>query len=331
MRAIRKILVPLKELNGRAPTAVLKAAQLARAHGASLELFHVLTSGIIATPPSGSPEFLTSLENDTRQAALRRLEAFADRLRTHSIKVTVSAQWDYPEYEAIIRRARTVRADLIVASQHAGRHRLPWLMRLTDWELLRSCPMPLLLVKNPRLYRHPAILAAIDPTHAHNKPYALDRDILATAGKWTALLRGKLHAVHSYSRFPANAPPEMLTPGMLDKLARDSERFARRRFARALKSWRIANKRRHLIAGPPVDAIAVAANENRCAIVVMGAISRSGFKRMLIGNTAEHVLDALACDVLIVKPRRFQSRVPRKIQGAVQSLAFSYPYPLSPL
>ncbi len=331
MRAIRKILVPIKELSGRPPPAMFKAAQLARAHGASLELFHVLTSEDSAAPLPEPQEFLSSIENDMRQAALRRLEGFADRLRIHSIKVTVSAQWDYPEYEAVIRRARSVRADLIVASQHAGRHRLSWLMRLTDWELLRSCPMPLLLVKNARLYHRPAIVAAVDPTHAHNKPHALDRKILATADKWAGLLRGTLHAVHGYAQFAASAPPEMLMPGVLEKLASDTERMARRRLTRALKPWHIATKRQHLIPGRPAEAIAEAANESHGAIVVMGAMSRSGFKRMLIGNTAEQLLDALTCDVLIVKPHRFRCRVPRKIQGGLQGMEYIYPYPLSPL
>ncbi len=33
----------------------------------------------------------------------------------------------------------------------------------------------------------------------------------------------------------------------------------------------------------------------------MGATSRSGLKRIFIGNTAEHVLDSLKCDVLVVR------------------------------
>jgi universal stress protein E len=33
----------------------------------------------------------------------------------------------------------------------------------------------------------------------------------------------------------------------------------------------------------------------------MGAMSRSGLKRIFIGNTAEKVLDSLQCDVLIVR------------------------------
>ena len=34
----------------------------------------------------------------------------------------------------------------------------------------------------------------------------------------------------------------------------------------------------------------------------MGAVSRAGLKRIFIGSTAEHVLDSLHCDVLVVKP-----------------------------
>jgi universal stress protein E len=44
----------------------------------------------------------------------------------------------------------------------------------------------------------------------------------------------------------------------------------------------------------------------------MGAVSRSALRRLLIGNTAERVLDELGCDVLIVKPRGFKTTVPRR-------------------
>jgi universal stress protein E len=37
----------------------------------------------------------------------------------------------------------------------------------------------------------------------------------------------------------------------------------------------------------------------------MGAVSRSALERMLIGQTAEQVLDAVDCDVLVVKPPDF--------------------------
>jgi universal stress protein E len=50
----------------------------------------------------------------------------------------------------------------------------------------------------------------------------------------------------------------------------------------------------------------------KAAIVVMGAVSRSGLRRVFIGNTAETVLDRLSCDLLVVKPRSFVTQVPKR-------------------
>ena len=87
MSTIRKILVPIKTLTNRAQPAVLKAAQLARANGARLELFHVLTPSMYPAPLLGSQKTFSALESESRQGALNRLEGIADRLREHTIKV----------------------------------------------------------------------------------------------------------------------------------------------------------------------------------------------------------------------------------------------------
>jgi universal stress protein E len=42
-------------------------------------------------------------------------------------------------------------------------------------------------------------------------------------------------------------------------------------------------------------------------VVVMGGVSRSGLKRLIIGNTTEQVLDSLPCDVLVLKPANFSA------------------------
>jgi universal stress protein E len=37
-------------------------------------------------------------------------------------------------------------------------------------------------------------------------------------------------------------------------------------------------------------------------LVILGTVGRSGISAALIGNTAEHVIDQLNCDVLALKP-----------------------------
>src|SRR6185437_10105473 len=177
MRPIRRILVAVKDPKARSLPAVAKAAQLARAFGAQLELFHGISSPLYVDA-YGLGDGVEAIERETVASATAQLERIAARVRSPKVKVTVRAVWDYPVHEAIVRRAHQFKADLIVSERHAGQHIAPGLLRLTDWELLRWSPVPVLLVKRGGTYKRPVILAAIDPGHAHAKPLKLYADIL---------------------------------------------------------------------------------------------------------------------------------------------------------
>lgn len=316
MQDIRRILVAVKEPGRRAAAAVAKGAQLARASGASLELFHALSAPISADACLRAGRDLRAAERMIRERALADLDQSARRLRAGGVEVTTSAEWDFPAYEAVVRRAMHVRADLVVAGRHAGRRIAPWLLHLNDWELLRLSPAPVLLVKSGGRYRRPAVLAALDPMHEVERSARLDREILRVAARATEMLGGCLHAMHAYLSTPAvGFAGELLTGGALNRLESDARTAARRGFERELKGFRVPPRRRHLVQQVAIDAIPSVARKIRAQIVVMGAVSRSGLKRVFIGNTAERVLDELPCDVLVVKPRRFRSPVARARRG----------------
>jgi len=57
------------------------------------------------------------------------------------------------------------------------------------------------------------------------------------------------------------------------------------------------------------DELAAVMRRLHAGVVVMGALSRAGLKRLFVGNTAERTLDWLTCDVLVVKPRNFRSGI----------------------
>lgn len=317
MRAIRRILVAVKDPSARAQPAVAKAAQLAHAFGARLELFHSISMPVWLDAYSTRSLDVEALQRQQREALTERLERLAAGVRKHRVEATVRVDWDYPVHEAIVRRALRVSADLVVAERHAGKRRAQWLLSFTDWELLRLASCPVLIVKTPRPYHRPAILAALDPTHAYAKPARLDDEILAAGTALQSKLRGTLHAMHAYMPAPI-LPVAMGAAGytVAAQVEADAQADAQAALAKALKKRPVAPRNRHLVTGHPIDAIPATARAIRAAIVVMGAISRSGVKRLFIGNTAEQVLDALPCDVLVVKPARFAVRVPRRERGA---------------
>lgn len=301
MSTIRRILVAVKEPGARRLAGVRKAARLAQALGAELVLFHSIAD----------------VERRTREAQRERLEHIARRLRRTGLRVAVSVEWDYPAYEAIVREACRIGAGLIVAEQHPGRHLAAGLLHLNDWELLRRSPMPVLLVKEARPYRQPPVLAAVDPDHAYEKPVRLNQQILRLGGTVARALRGALHAGYAYvplplTAFSGGALSDKAVVGLETRSARD----ARAKLQRTVRAAGVPRSRQHILGRHPIDAITELARSTRSAIVVMGAISRSGLKRLLVGNTAERVLDRLGCDVLIVKPAGLVKPPPRARRGA---------------
>ena len=65
----------------------------------------------------------------------------------------------------------------------------------------------------------------------------------------------------------------------------------------------------HLSKGDARNVIPELAQELHADLVVMGTVARTGIPGLLIGNTAESILDQLDCSVLAVKPPGFVSPV----------------------
>jgi universal stress protein E len=296
MRRFRVILVGVRELRARRNIAIERAATIAAGCGARLELFHDLATPVYLDVVGGTGQSVDKLTRAAREHALRRLETLAEPLRKQGLRVAVSAVWDYPPYEAVIRRASAVKADLIVV-QKRGHHRLPTLLGYTDWELLRTSPTPVLLIKNSRYRPRAAVLAAIDPQHVTRGATALELHILRNAAALADALRVPLHAVQILTPW---ASPGSQRNVALTGLARGAT---------------IKPRNTHLLVGDPDALLPATARRLRAGAVVMGMMSRRGLKRLFIGNSAERLLDDLHCDVLVVKPPKFSARLPRARRG----------------
>jgi universal stress protein E len=318
MQPIRRILVAVKDPQARVLPAVNKAAQIAKGLNAQLTLFHDIATPLYAEALQGRGIDLQTMTREVQTSRREQLEKLAARIRKHDVDVDVAADWDYPPAEAIIRKAQRISADLLVVENHhgSGRHPARWLLAYTDWELLRLCPIPVLLVKNRQLYHRPRVLAAVDPGHAYAKPSNLDRQILRAGAQLVHALRGELHALHVFH------PPLAMMPTMpdgplidMDTSHSELQRLARRELDRLVDGFDVKRSHCHLVQGRPNDVIPATAKRERSAIVAMGVVSRSGLKRFFIGNTAEFVMDAVTSDILVVKSADFQSRVPRVGRG----------------
>jgi universal stress protein E len=306
-RSTRKILVAIRDVQGSSVPLLRKVAAIA-GRGAKIELMHVLTGPVTVAisgirQPRGVVQHAMQAKAQRAAARLRQL-ARSSALRGRHVDVHVT--WDTPVADAIVRRARKIRADFMVAGiqprQFAGR----FLLANTDWELIREAPCPLLIVRPAGQYGRRPVIAAIDPFHANDKPARLDARLLETARSLAARLGGEAHVFHAYVPLAAlmsafAVQPMPIAPPAAQQVAYRLD--IQRRFDVLATRARIPTSHRHLHAGDVLSQLAAVVRKTRAQIVVMGAVSRSALKRVFVGNTAERVLDKLPCDLVVVKPR----------------------------
>ena len=307
------IMFAIASPSGVDPAAMDKAVCLASALHTDLELFHCAFDSDITHPgrfaTRGVQEDIHGLAEQRRQ----QLERHAARARTFGVRVRSSVRWDYPTYEGIVRQVLRHQPDLLIAQSTPKGRAARLLLSQTDYKLMESCPCPLLLIKSRRPYLDPSVLAAVDPGHVHDKPAALDQAILDSAGMISGALSGKLLVFHA--RTPWNdavrATPELRD---LPEAVSDEVRAAycdriEDQVMELAQDHEVPRRRVHIVEGYAARVLPGVAHRELADIVAMGAVSRSPLKRALIGHTAERVLDALDCDVLIVKPPGFSSPV----------------------
>jgi universal stress protein E len=310
MNHINNILV-IVDPTAKEHPAVEKAARLAQALKARLELF------LCDTRASREARLSAQVRSGAGAApfsAKALVEGLAEPLRARGLDVATETECTDPLHAALVERTKRTSADLVVKDTHHHTVAQRTFLTNTDWNLIRGCPVPLLLTKETTWSAPPRIVAAVDPSHTNDKPAALDHCILEQSSALAKAIHAELHAVHVYvplaiiaAATVASAPLTVaVTPEDLQR-----EEAARWKQVRDLaKEYGIVDARVHLHAGGPGEMLPRMARELHADIVAMGAVSRSGLKRVFLGSTAEDVLERLPCDALVVKPPDFAASLP---------------------
>lgn len=310
MQDISKILCVI-DLDAEEQYALQRGAWLAKHLDAELELLlcyynEYLTDGRLGSYPS-----LENAQEDILKGLKRRLESLAEPLRESGLTVNTTSTWDHPLFEGIVRHAIACDADIVFKDTHHHSALRRALLTNTDWNLIRTCPVPLWLVKPQEIADKPIFVAAIDPLHEHDKPAALDDEILVTSKALAEATNAEVRAFHSYdpriavATATANAYIPVSLP--FDEIEKQMHEQHEKRFNEVISFHGLDAKKSHLVAGVTHEELPEFSKSISADVVVMGAVSRNPWKRLFIGSTAERTLEHLPCDLLIVKPDWFQT------------------------
>jgi universal stress protein E len=312
VKGFKRVLVAVRDIEGFSRATIWKVAALAGGPDSAVELFHAITEPeLIETvwrDRSGRPvdAIFETITSKTRS----RLERLARNAALARIKVTTSANWDYPAHEAVVRRALAIAADLVVVEAPPYGPELQPFLRHTDWQLILHCPCPVLLVRTPGRYDRAQVLVAIDPIHAVDETADLDRRLLHAGKRLAHVLNGEVHVCHVYRSIASNTafPTSRRARSTLGIQAIPNQ-SVQRAFDRLASRSAVGPNHRHLAHGCVSLELARIAQKIHARILVMGALSRSSGTRDFVGTTAEQVLEHISCDVLLIKPATFKTAV----------------------
>lgn len=230
----------------------------------------------------------------------RWLDSFVEEAKKNGIEISTEVHWQKSLYSAVMASMNTSDFDLVIkgTKPHSLVDRI---FTHSDWNLLRYSQAPVLLVKSAKPWVNNRILASIDAT-SHDKGHRLiNENILDYAEHLADHLKTDLHLVNSYPMVALAFAmvPEVTAPDDIQKYISEQHKTECEFYA---KKYNINDDHIHITEGDPDDVVEVMTKEIDADLVVIGSVGRGGWSGVLLGNTAERIVDRVSCDVLVIKP-----------------------------
>jgi universal stress protein E len=256
-------------------------------------------------------EYIPNLYFDTdqiekmRQSILEseriKLEKIKSRLVSVAKSVETLSQWNYSVTDGISEAVKQFNADLMIVSstRHTTMSRL--FMTNTDWEILRCASIPVLFAHDNNNKPYSKVMVAVDPTHEHDKPAELDHSMISIGKLISDSFAGELHIAHAYPSIRTELTMDYIPP--IDQTERWKQRNENAVYQLA-SNHNIEKEKIHFLDEHPRLAIPDLARDIKADLVVIGIVSRNLINQLIIGSTAEYVIDHFECDVLTVPAKQ---------------------------
>ena len=283
------------------PAAARRIADLAARNEAKLTLFGVIAEPSILQRALHGADYIDAIQEAEARALTTKLARCMPDANDGRIETRITAG---SSALSIIERVLIADHDLVVVTTDEDDEDRADIKRL-----LRKCPCPVWVIR-PTRARIQRVLAAVNPEPSEAE---LNRTVLELAASMVNEYGGELHVVHAWklygeatigsSAFMHTSAPEIDT---LLKSERASHREALHDVLTA-SGLETESCQIHLEHGPPAEIVRAVVAKHKINLLVMGTVARTGVAGLIMGNTAETVLNSVRCSVIAIKPPGFVS------------------------
>jgi nucleotide-binding universal stress UspA family protein len=174
-------------------------------------------------------------------------------------------------------------------------------------KLLRKSPGAVLLV-HPELNAIERVVLALGSYEPTIESAEMGRGIAMAGIEW-ALADAPIHVLHAWRAYGESVMAQRLSTEELFNYIDAERKAAEAHFHETLESLplKVPSDHTHLEEGSPESVVPKFASNPKTDLLVLGSVARMGLPGLLIGNTAESILEKVDCSFLVVKPADFVS------------------------
>jgi len=279
-----------------------RAAALAGATGATLHIVAFDAIQALAVAGLLDHQAMAQAREGYLLAHRHWLEQEARYAQKKGRQVTAEVVWVHRYNEEILDYINDFQADLVIKDLD----RVPGLKRVVytplDWLLLRDAGAPLHWVTDGRNPMPLKILAAVDLSHLEELTQGLNERIVDLAAQLALCCEAQLHLLNVSGWTVAGESGVNLKTLTIEESLRDAVNDAQEEaFATLAERGEVAQEHSHLLSGIPHRTVERFAADNGFDLMVMGTLHHRG-SHLLLGSTAELILNAAPCALLLVRP-----------------------------
>jgi universal stress protein E len=309
MLAINNVLLLLdQEVDNH--TAIKRAMQICQEHGANL---FVTTYVYSHACEEGSLSDL-EMRHELKSMLLEQAQTWAENLFKELYlppDTPLSICWSRHAYQAVLDNSEDASFDLVIKAAAKHHNIIERVLQHQDWNLLKHCPAPVLLVKGKAAWEARTIIAAVDATSLDPAHKIVNEHIFEFVEIINQDGNYNVHMVNSYpmmsltlASLPDAPIPEDLQQYVVDQHTQACQVLA--------DKYNIAADNIHVIEGDPEEAIITTAHKLDADVLVVGILNSEELETIILGSTVEHVLDSTSSDVLAIKLQDGVTDIDRK-------------------
>ena len=224
------------------------------------------------------------------------IQALIRRFKPAGLKVSSCVVWEKNVRHWVVGQCERDPYALVVKTGHRSE---TFRYSSTDWQLLRECPAPVMIVAETTWRKSKPIVAAVDLGSKSRIKHKLNQLVIDTAKQYAEALGCELYVLHAIHISPLLTELDLVDEyGHAKKIKQELQGQLQR--LSVTHDIPLSNFR--LKQGPVDKVITSESARLKAQLVVMGTVGRKGVRAKLIGNTAEQVLSRLRTDVLALKP-----------------------------